>query len=53
MEEGLKSMNEESLTGRMITPEEIADILAYFAQPQTDDLNGQAVLADGGITYLR
>lgn len=53
VEEGLKSMNEESLTGRMITPEEIADILAYFAQPQTDDLNGQAVLADGGITYLR
>ncbi|MBD3193395.1 MAG: SDR family oxidoreductase [Candidatus Heimdallarchaeota archaeon] len=51
-EEGKKALDKKSLTGRMATPEEIARMFAYFALPLADSLSGQAILADGGITYL-
>jgi 3-hydroxybutyrate dehydrogenase len=52
VEEGLAKMHAKSLTGRMITPEEIADIYAYFSV-NPYGINGVTVLSDGGITYLQ
>lgn len=49
----VKSLHEESLTGRMITPEEIADIYAHVICAAPPGLNGMVIPADGGITYLR
>jgi 3-hydroxybutyrate dehydrogenase len=50
---GIKSLDEKSLTGRMATPEEVANVFAYYASPISDRMSGQVILADGGITYLR
>jgi len=53
VEEGLAKMHAKSLTGRMITPEEIADIYAYFSSGTSSEINGVTLLSDGGITYLQ
>jgi len=53
VEESIQKMNENSLTGRMITPEEIAEIYAHFALATVANINGITLLSDGGITYLR
>jgi len=53
VEEGLKKMNENALTGRMITPEEVAEIYAYFSLSTSPKLSGITLLSDGGITYLK
>ena len=53
LEEGLKKMNAKSLTGKMITPEEIAEIYSYFAMSILPQLSGVTLLSDGGITYLQ
>lgn len=50
---GIKEMNKKSLTGRMITPEEIAEIYAYFSLATSPQINGITLLSDGGITYLQ
>ncbi|MCD6436419.1 MAG: SDR family oxidoreductase [Clostridiales bacterium] len=53
VEEGLRKMNEKSLTGRMTTPEEIAKLYAFFTVADSPDITGVSLLSDGGITYLR
>jgi len=53
IEEGLKKMNENALTGRMITPEGVAEIYAYFSLSTSPQLSGITLLSDGGITYLK
>jgi len=53
VDEGLKKMHDSSLTGRMISPEEIADIYAYFCTATSSRINGITLLSDGGITYLK
>ena len=53
VEKGLKKMNENSLTGSMITPEEVAEIYAYFSLSTSSQLSGITLLSDGGITYLK
>jgi NAD(P)-dependent dehydrogenase (short-subunit alcohol dehydrogenase family) len=53
VETGLEELNKKSLTGRMIAPEEIAEIYAYFLTSFYEPLAGVVMLADGGITYLR
>ena len=53
VEAGLKELNKKSLTGRMITPEEVADIYIHFLTSLYEPLAGVVMLADGGITYLR
>jgi hypothetical protein len=37
----------------MITPEEVAEIYAYFLLHAPDSLSGVTIPADGGITYMR
>ncbi|MBE9580710.1 MAG: SDR family oxidoreductase [Proteobacteria bacterium] len=53
VEEGVEAMHKKSLTGKMITPEEIADIYAHFILTCPPGLSGTVILAEGGITYLR
>jgi len=53
IDDGIAAMNKKSLTGKMITPEEIANIYAHFALTSLSGLSGTVILADGGITYLR
>jgi len=53
VEEGVKAMHAKSLTGRMITPEEVAAVYARFISASSPRISGAVILADGGITYLR
>lgn len=53
VEKGVKAMHEKSLTGRMITPEEVADVYAYFISASSPRISGAVILTEGGITYLR
>ena len=56
--EGLIEMGEEYLAktascvplGRLAKPEEIAGAVAFFAQPQSGYITGQALVVDGGQT---
>jgi NAD(P)-dependent dehydrogenase (short-subunit alcohol dehydrogenase family) len=53
VDEGLEAMHKKALTGKMITPEEIADIYAHFILAPSHGLSGTVIVADGGITWLR
>ncbi len=53
IEEGIKKMHAASLTGRMINPEEIAELYSFFALNRSPKLSGVTLLADGGITFMR
>ncbi|ACN17816.1 3-oxoacyl-[acyl-carrier-protein] reductase (3-ketoacyl-acyl carrier protein reductase) [Desulforapulum autotrophicum HRM2] len=53
VEEGLKKMHAHSLTGRMITPREIAKLYAWFAVAEDSEVSSVSLLSDGGITYMR
>jgi NAD(P)-dependent dehydrogenase (short-subunit alcohol dehydrogenase family) len=53
VEEGLKKMHAQSLTGRMITPHEIAKLYAWFAVADESEVSSVSLLSDGGITYMR
>lgn len=53
VEEGIRKMNEKSLTGRMITAGEIAGLYSLFATAPDDCVKDLTLLSDGGITFLR
>lgn len=53
VEEGIRKLNEKSLTGKMIKPAEIAELYSYFAEADSESIVDLSLLADGGITYLR
>lgn len=53
VEEGVRAMHQKSLTGRMITPEEVAEVYAHFISASPPSVSGAVIPADGGITYLR
>ncbi|MSP78437.1 MAG: enoyl-[acyl-carrier-protein] reductase FabL [Dehalococcoidia bacterium] len=38
--------------GRMVTPEDIARIVAFLCSPEADMIRGQAILVDGGASLL-
>ncbi len=52
VEKGIKELNKKSKTGKMITPEEVAEIYAYFSLAKSPKISGLTLLSDGGITYL-
>jgi NAD(P)-dependent dehydrogenase (short-subunit alcohol dehydrogenase family) len=35
-------------SGRVTTPEEVAGLVAYLASPEAAQINGEAILMDGG-----
>lgn len=38
--------------GRLLKPEEIADLAAYLASDESDGMSGQSILIDGGMLYV-
>jgi len=52
IEKSITELHRKSKVGRMITPEEIAEIYAYFAIADKLTIRGLTLLSDGGITYL-
>jgi NAD(P)-dependent dehydrogenase (short-subunit alcohol dehydrogenase family) len=47
------ALDARQATGRMVTPEEVADAVAYLASPRSGSTTGTALDVDGGITHLR
>ncbi|HEY1944297.1 MAG TPA: SDR family oxidoreductase [Roseiarcus sp.] len=48
-EEVEKRMASANLTGRLITAEEIGDVVAFLASPKSAAINGDAIAAGGGV----
>jgi NAD(P)-dependent dehydrogenase (short-subunit alcohol dehydrogenase family) len=44
-----RRMASGNLTGRLITAEEIADVVAFLASPKSAAINGDAIAAGGGV----
>ena len=42
-------MASTNLTGRLITAEEIGDVVAFLASPKSAAINGDAIGAGGGV----
>ncbi len=38
--------------GRLLQPEEIADLAAYLASSESDGMTGQSILMDGGLLFV-
>jgi 3-hydroxybutyrate dehydrogenase len=52
-EEAVKSfMLQRIPMGRMLQPEEIADLAAYLASGESDGMTGQSILVDGGMLFV-
>jgi NAD(P)-dependent dehydrogenase (short-subunit alcohol dehydrogenase family) len=47
------ALDARQATGRMVTPQEVADAVAYLASPRSGSTTGTALDVDGGITHLR
>lgn len=47
------ALDARQATGRMVTPQEVADAVAYLASPRSGSTTGSALDVDGGITHLR
>lgn len=47
------ALDARQATGRMVTPEEVADAIAFLASPRSGSITGTALDIDGGMTHLR
>lgn len=47
------ALDARQATGRMVTPEEVADAIAFLASPRSGSITGTALDVDGGMTHLR
>lgn len=47
------ALDARQATGRMVTPQEVADAVAYLASPRSGSTTGIALEVDGGVTHLR
>ncbi|MBB6627717.1 SDR family oxidoreductase [Nocardioides sp. KIGAM211] len=47
------AMDARQATGRMVSPAEVADAVAYLASPRSGSTTGTALEVDGGVTHLR
>jgi 2-hydroxycyclohexanecarboxyl-CoA dehydrogenase len=50
MEKILEAVTRATPFGRVATPEEIADAVAFFASPGSDFVTGQTLSVSGGLT---
>ncbi len=53
IDKGIRKMHEKSLTGKMISPEEIARLYSFFATAPDECVKDLTLMSDGGITFLR
>jgi NAD(P)-dependent dehydrogenase (short-subunit alcohol dehydrogenase family) len=47
------ALDRRQATGRMVTPEEVADAILYLASPRSGSTTGTALDVDGGVSHLR
>lgn len=47
------ALDARQATGRMVTPEEVADAILYLASPQSRSTTGSDLSVDGGVSHLR
>lgn len=47
------ALDARQATGRMVTPDEVADAIAYLGSPRSGSVTGTSLLVDGGVTTLR
>ncbi|WP_439564580.1 SDR family NAD(P)-dependent oxidoreductase [Microcella sp.] len=47
------ALDDRQATGRMVTPQEVADAILYLASPFSRSTTGTALEVDGGVTHLR
>jgi len=47
------AMDARQAIGRMITPREVAEAIAFLASPRSSATTGTALEVDGGVTHLR
>ncbi|WP_341996542.1 SDR family oxidoreductase [Microbacterium sp. LWH7-1.2] len=48
-----RALDARQATGRMVTPEEVADAILYHASRASGSTTGIALDVDGGVTHLR
>jgi enoyl-[acyl-carrier protein] reductase III len=48
----LEAVRKRSPVGRLITPEDVAGIVAFLCTPEASMIRGQTIVADGGYTLL-
>ena len=49
-EEMLAAARERTPVGRIVTPEDIAGVVAFLCTPQAEMIRGQVIVVDGGMT---
>ncbi len=47
------ALDARQATGRMVTPDEVADAILFLASPRSASITGTALDVDGGVTHLR
>ena len=50
--DAMLAMGARNPTGRMVTPEDVADCVAFLCSPNADMIRGQTVVVDGGWSLL-
>jgi NAD(P)-dependent dehydrogenase (short-subunit alcohol dehydrogenase family) len=50
-EEVIKATTSQIAAGRLETPQDVADLVAFLASRQSDYITGQAINVDGGIVF--
>ena len=48
----LKNGIERTPAGRIVTPEDIANVVAFLCTPDADMIRGQTIVVDGGYSLL-
>jgi enoyl-[acyl-carrier protein] reductase III len=48
----LEAVRRRSPVGRLVTPEDVAGIVAFLCSPEASMIRGQTLVVDGGYTLL-
>src|SRR4030095_4545249 len=51
-EEAQKEISRMTPSGKIMPPEDVAEMPAFLATPAADWLNGETIYADGGLGFL-
>jgi enoyl-[acyl-carrier protein] reductase III len=51
-EEILQKVRERTPSGRLLTPEDVAETVYFLASPQAQMIQGQVIVVDGGYSLL-
>ncbi len=49
-EDLLEEIAGQTPAGRIVTPEDVAEIVAFLCSPSASMIRGQTIIADGGFT---